>query len=90
MTDLGGVWSWLTTAAHWSGPDGLGQRLVQHLVLTGIAVGMACLIALPIGIALGHLGRGGVLAVNLGNIGRAIPVVAVMACSARLRWASPP
>ena len=39
---------------------------------------IACLIALPVGIGLGHLGRGGGLAVNLANVGRAIPTLGII------------
>jgi osmoprotectant transport system permease protein len=72
------VWSWLTTAASWQGPDGILHRLWEHVWLSAAAVLVACLVALPIGIGLGHLGRGGALAVNLANIGRAIPTLGVI------------
>lgn len=72
------VWSWLTTAASWQGPEGILHRLWEHVWLSGLSVLIACLIALPIGIGLGHLGRGGALAVNLANVGRAIPTLGII------------
>ncbi len=72
------VWGWLTTAASWEGEEGILHRLWQHVWLSGVSVLVACLIALPIGIFLGHLGKGGAVAINLANIGRAIPTLGVI------------
>jgi osmoprotectant transport system permease protein len=70
--------SWLTDAAHWSGPEGVPHRLVEHLAVSGSAVGLACLIALPVAFLLGHTGRGGGAAVNLSNASRAVPTFALL------------
>ncbi|MFJ6656602.1 ABC transporter permease [Streptomyces sp. NPDC091377] len=78
MKTLTDAWDWLTDPAHWSGADGIGQRLLQHLVLTVVCLVVSCLIALPIAVVLGHLGKGGALAVNLSNVGRAVPTFAVL------------
>ncbi|MCX4672151.1 ABC transporter permease [Streptomyces sp. NBC_01381] len=78
MNTLGEAWQWLTDAAHWSGDDGIWHRLTQHLVLTVVCLLISCLIALPVALVLGHLGKGGALAVNISNIGRAVPTFAVL------------
>ncbi|MFE7169298.1 ABC transporter permease [Streptomyces sp. NPDC057616] len=78
MTTLTDAWHWLTDPAHWPGADGIGNRLVQHLVLTVVCLVVSCLIALPVALVLGHLGKGGALAVNISNVGRAIPTFAVL------------
>lgn len=78
MTTLAEAWSWLTTSAHWHGPDGIWSRLGQHLFLTVVCLLLSCLIALPVALVLGHLGKGGALAVNISNIGRAVPTFAVL------------
>ncbi|MFC0601958.1 ABC transporter permease [Streptomyces palmae] len=78
MGVIGETWSWLTTGAHWSGEAGVWHRLAQHLYLTSVSLGLACLVALPIAVLLGHIGKGGVLAVNLSNAGRAVPTFAVL------------
>lgn len=78
MTTLSDAWSWLTSAAHWSGENGIWHRLGEHLWLTAVCLVLSCLIALPVALVLGHLGKGGALAVNLSNIGRAVPTFAVL------------
>ncbi|MEU9461356.1 ABC transporter permease subunit [Streptomyces sp. NPDC048312] len=78
MKTLADAWSWLTTAANWSGDGGIWNRLGQHLFLTVVCLLISCLIALPVALVLGHLGRGGALAVNISNIGRAVPTFAVL------------
>ena len=55
------------------------NKTVEHLVISGEAMGIALLIAIPLGIWLGHLHRGSFLAINLANIGRALPSLAVIA-----------
>ncbi|MFC9059233.1 ABC transporter permease [Streptomyces sp. NPDC057074] len=78
MTTLTAAWDWLTDPAHWPGENGITHRLVQHLVLTVVCLVVSCLIALPVALVLGHLGRGGALAVNISNVGRAVPTFAVL------------
>ncbi|MFB6618425.1 ABC transporter permease [Streptomyces sp. NPDC085524] len=79
MGVAGDAWSWLADGANWSGESGVWNRLAEHAYVSGVALGIACVLALPVGLWLGHLGKGGALAVNLSNIGRAVPVFAVLA-----------
>ncbi|MFF2326794.1 MULTISPECIES: ABC transporter permease [unclassified Streptomyces] len=79
MGVLGEAWTWLTTGANWSGESGAAHRLGEHLYVSGVALALACAVALPIALYLGHIGKGGALAVNISNVGRAIPVFAVLA-----------
>ncbi|MFP3988758.1 ABC transporter permease [Streptomyces sp. E11-3] len=72
------AYDWLTTGANWQGEKGVWSRLGEHLYFTGTCLVVACLIALPIALLLGHLGKGGGLAVNISNAGRAIPTLAVL------------
>ncbi|MCF2126418.1 ABC transporter permease [Strepomyces sp. STD 3.1] len=78
MTTLTAAWDWLTDPAHWPGENGITHRLVQHLVLTVVCLVISCLIALPVALVLGHVGKGGALAVNISNVGRAVPTFAVL------------
>ncbi|MFI9389939.1 ABC transporter permease [Streptomyces bauhiniae] len=78
MNVLGSTWDWLADPAHWSGDDGVWHRLLQHLLLTVVCLIISCLIALPVALVLGHLGKGGALAVNISNVGRAVPTFAVL------------
>jgi osmoprotectant transport system permease protein len=82
--------AWLTDPAHWSGPNGIPIRLLEHLELSGAAFVLAVLVALPIGLAVGHTGRGAALAVNLANLGRAVPSLAVIGIVAPITQAFDP
>jgi osmoprotectant transport system permease protein len=78
MEWLTGALAWLTDGANWQGAEGIWTRLVEHVVISAAAVVIACVLALPLAVWLGHIGRGGVLAVNVSNIGRAVPTFAVL------------
>jgi osmoprotectant transport system permease protein len=69
---------WLTTADNWTGRNGIGRAVVQHLWYSLIATGLAAAIALPIGLAIGHTGRGRFVVVNVTGIWRAIPTIGVV------------
>ncbi|MFJ6785068.1 ABC transporter permease [Streptomyces yangpuensis] len=79
MGAVAGAWDWLADGANWAGENGVWHRLAEHAWVSGLALAIACAIALPVGLYLGHLGRGGTLAVNVSNVGRAVPVFAVLA-----------
>ncbi|MEV0989322.1 ABC transporter permease [Streptomyces sp. NBC_01343] len=79
MGVLAGAWDWLANGANWSGENGVWHRLGEHVYVSGISLAVACAVALPVGLWLGHIGKGGALAVNISNIGRAVPVFAVLA-----------
>ena len=64
--------------AHWEGTTGIPNRLFEHLLISGIAVLFATAIAIPTGLYVGHTNRGSGLAINLANIGRAVPSYAMM------------
>ncbi|MGW7272125.1 ABC transporter permease [Streptomyces sp. NPDC054864] len=78
MNAITGAYDWLTTGANWQGEKGVWHRLAEHLYFSGVCLAVACLIALPIALYLGHIGKGGALAVNISNIGRAVPTLAVL------------
>jgi osmoprotectant transport system permease protein len=78
MSILADVIRWFLDPKHWSGPDGIPVRLVQHIQLSAECVLIGALIALPIGILLGHYGRFGNLAINVSNVGRAIPSFGIL------------
>jgi osmoprotectant transport system permease protein len=78
MTTIARVLQWFADPAHWSGPDGIPQRLGEHVQLSAESVAIGALIALPIGIALGHYGRFGNVAINISNVGRAVPSFAIL------------
>jgi osmoprotectant transport system permease protein len=53
--------------------------LWEHLKVTGAAMGIAIAVALPLGLWLGHTGRGAFLTISTSNVGRAVPSVALIA-----------
>jgi osmoprotectant transport system permease protein len=57
----------------------VGDKTVEHLVLSGAAIGVSLLLAIPLGVWLGHLHRGSFLAISVGNLGRALPSLALIA-----------
>ena len=79
MTLFGDTWSYLTDPANWQGPGGMMELLVESLLLSITALVLAALIGLPVALWLGHRGRGGFLAINISNVGRAIPTFALLA-----------
>lgn len=76
---INGVIEWFRDPEHWQGPYGVPTLLGQHVLLTLTAVGLAALVGFPLALWLGHKHRGGTLAINLTNIGRAVPIVALLA-----------
>ena len=78
MTVLSNVAKWFADPARWSGPDGIPQRLVEHVQISAESVAIGAFIALPVGIALGHYGRFGNLAINISNVGRALPSFGIL------------
>jgi osmoprotectant transport system permease protein len=75
---IGDALRYLTDGSHWSGPTGIGTFLIQQLLLTVTAMVAALGIGLPVALYAGHTGKGGFLAINISNIGRAVPVFAVL------------
>ena len=75
---LSDVFAYLTDGANWSGPTGIGTFMVQQLLLTFTSLVVAMAIGLPLALYAGHRRRGGFLAVNVSNVGRAVPVFAVL------------
>jgi osmoprotectant transport system permease protein len=78
MNIIQSVMQWFASPAHWQGSDGIPTRLAQHVQLSAESVAIGALIALPVGIVLGHYGRFGNLAINISNIGRAVPSFGIL------------
>lgn len=69
---------WLGEPTHWVGAASIPVRLLQHLGLTFGVVALAALIALPLGIMIGHTGRFRFLIVATSGAARAIPTLGVL------------
>jgi osmoprotectant transport system permease protein len=87
MGFLAAIATWLADPAHWQGADGIPTRIGEHLLLSGTAIAVAAAIALPVGVLLGHTGRGGFVAMNVANIGRALPSMALLALALPVAFA---
>ena len=80
---LADVAAWFTDPENWSGEDGMPHRVWEHCVMCVLALVSAAAVALPVGMLLGHTGRGGATAINLANLGRAIPSFAIIVLAAQ-------
>lgn len=78
MCDLGELGTWLCAEATWTGRYGLGSLLAEHLLLTLVSLLVAALIAIPLGVFIGHTGRGEIFVIGLGSLSRAIPTMGLL------------
>jgi osmoprotectant transport system permease protein len=78
---VNGVVGWLTDSAHWHGYDGIPARLWEHIWYSGVALLIAAVLAIPLGLWVGHTGRGRFLAVNLTGALRAVPSLGLLFAS---------
>ena len=78
---------WFADPAHYRGSDAVQVRILEHLELSGLAVLVAAAVALPIGMYLGHTGRLAFVAVNVANVGRALPSLALLAFALPIAFA---
>jgi osmoprotectant transport system permease protein len=78
VTFLGDVFDFFTTSANWWGLDGILHRTQDHVLMSLAALATAVVLALPLGLVLGHTGKGGPIAINLSNLGRAVPSFAIL------------
>jgi osmoprotectant transport system permease protein len=76
---ISGAIDFLTAAHNWRGDTGIAHRLVEHAGMSLLAIVIGTLIALPIGLYIGHAKRAQFLAVSVGNLGRALPSFGVLA-----------
>lgn len=70
--------AWLSDPVNWSGTAGIPHRLFEHVQISLFTVVMAALLAIPVGLLIGHTGKGRFLVVTLSNVGRAIPSFAIL------------
>jgi osmoprotectant transport system permease protein len=74
-------WSTFPDAVRFIGdnPHLLWHKALQQLALSAAALGIALVIALPLGVVLGHLRRGSFVAISVSNLGRALPSLVLIA-----------
>ncbi|GMA21163.1 ABC transporter permease [Arsenicicoccus piscis] len=75
---MNALWTWLFDPANWGGAGGIWQRIGEHLIYSGVTVLIASLVAIPLGLWIGHTGKGRLLVVNLVNGIRALPTLGLL------------
>jgi osmoprotectant transport system permease protein len=75
---VGDVLAWFGDPAHWKGTFGIPNRLREHVLLSAASLAAAFVLTFPLAVWLGHRRRGGFLAVNAANLGRAVPSLAIL------------
>lgn len=78
MTFLSQAIAYLLNVDNWLGPVGLATRIIEHLQYTAAAVAVSALIAVPLGLLIGHTGRGALVVVSAVNGLRALPTLGVL------------
>jgi osmoprotectant transport system permease protein len=80
---LQSTFEWFDNGDHWTGAEGIPHLLWQHVQISVVSLLAAVVIAVPIGLFFGHLRKGSFVAINLANIGRALPAIAVLLFAVR-------
>lgn len=78
MEFLDALAGWFSDPANWSGNDAIPVRVLEHIQISLAAMVAAFILAIPVGLLIGHTGRGSFLAISLANIGRAVPSYAML------------
>ncbi|MDR2378186.1 MAG: ABC transporter permease subunit [Bifidobacteriaceae bacterium] len=69
---------YLLDPAHWTGPGGVGTLVGEHLFYTAVALAVAGIIGVPVGLYVGHTGRGTFLIAGFANALRALPTLGLV------------
>ena len=69
---------WLFTPENWGGASGISSRLQQHLYFTLAVVAVACVLAFPAGVAIGHTRRGVAVVPMVTASARALPTLGLL------------
>ncbi|WP_406265407.1 ABC transporter permease [Nocardia sp. NBC_00881] len=72
------AWHYLTDGANWNGPAGIGSRIAQHLWYSFLTIAISAVIALPLGLVIGHTRRGAAVLVGFANAMRALPTLGLL------------
>ena len=84
MNWLSQAFGWLGDPANLDGPSGVWALIGQHLAITGWATLIAVVLGVPLGLAIGHTGRGRALVVGLSGAARALPAIGLLTMVALL------
>ena len=78
MSLPGAALAWLTDPGNWAGAGGIPARLLEHLGYSGIVLAAALVLAVPLGLWVGHTGRGSGVVVGLAGALRALPTLGLL------------
>lgn len=78
------VYHWLTASEQWHGTEGVPTLLRQHLQVSIASLVVAFVVAAPLAAWLGHRRKGGVIAINVANAGRAVPAYALLVLAVQI------
>ena len=78
MNEFGAAFAWLTDPPHWQGTGSIPTRIAEHLGVTALAVVLAALVALALGVLIGHTRRGSGLMGAFTGAARAIPTLGIL------------
>lgn len=79
MDALQELWDFISTESNWWGRNGIATRTWAHVRISAFALAIAAVLAVPPAAYLGHIRRGGIVAVSVVNIGRALPSFGILA-----------
>ena len=79
MGVLSDALAWLTSAENYSGPSGISTRMLEHVQISVQPLVLAALVAIPVGMWIGHRRRFEFLVISIGNLGRALPSFGILA-----------
>ena len=72
------IFEFLADPANWQGPGGIPARIWEHLLYTAVTLVIASAIGIPLGLWIGHTGRGRIVVVNLVNGIRSVPTLGLL------------
>ena len=75
---MAAAFQWIADSANWAGDAGIWARLVQHLLFTLAVAAVSAVVALPIGVAIGHTGRGRAIVTLATGAARALPTLGLL------------
>lgn len=78
MLTLNDLWNWFSAPKTWQDRYGLLNLLAEHLSLTFVALFAAGLVAIPVGLAIGHFRKGEIFVVAISSTSRAVPTMGLL------------
>ncbi|MFE9785398.1 ABC transporter permease [Nocardia salmonicida] len=72
------AWNYVSDGTHWGGPTGIEHRLLQHVWYSFLTVALSSVIAVPLGLVIGHTRRGSAVMVGFANAMRALPTLGLL------------